>query len=157
MRRLLLATAMTLGLLAATPHAAEAAKPRHKVVAGHYVGSETPEEPNGLDDIVFTFDVAKKGRVIKKFTIAMNVVCSGYPIYVEYVVQPMHAMRINPRTGRFHDVVRGTTDGGTGYEVAVSGRIKRSRVTQGTMYYDVGICQRGSREDPMRWVAHRGR
>ena len=123
---------------------------------GHYAGTETPEEANGLDDVVLTFDVKGNGRKIKDFTIAMNVVCSGYPLYVEYVVQPMDDMRVNPRTGRFRDVVEGATEGGTGYRVEVAGRLRGTKVRQGTMSYDVGICQRGTGDEgPVEWKGSR--
>jgi hypothetical protein len=154
---LLVVMAVALSSVAA-PAEAKAHKP--KFSTGHYVGTETPEQPNGFDDIVFNFDVKKQGKrvTIRRFTIAMNVVCSGYPVYTEYVVQPMHTMRVSSRTGRFHDTVTGTTEGGTGYTVKVAGRLKGKRVQNGTLSYDVGICQRGTGDDgPVRWVARKGR
>lgn len=154
-----LLVALPLGLTA-SGSSAQAAPAERRPASGHYVGTEVPEQPNGFDDIVFNFDVRTKGRrtTIRKFTIAMNVVCSGYPLYTDYVVQPMHTMRVNPRTGRFRDVVRGTTDGGTTYRVAVAGILRGKKVKRGTMSYDVGVCQRGTGDDgPVRWVARKGR
>jgi hypothetical protein len=160
MRRLLPALLVsTIVVISSIAGPAEARSHKPKFTTGHYVGTETPEAPNGLDDIVFNFDVQKKhGRYrIRHFTMAMNVVCSGYPVYVEYVVQPMNTMKVSSRTGRFRDTVTGTTEGGTGYTVKVAGGLKGKRVVGGTMSYDVGICQRGDVDDPMRWVARKGR
>ena len=68
----------------------------------------------------------------------------------------MHDMRVHPRTGKFKDVVTGTTDGGTSYRVQVTGVLKGTTVRQGTMSYDVGICQRGNGDEgPLRWKATR--
>jgi hypothetical protein len=154
---LLVVSALVVGS-AGAPAEAKARKP--KISTGHYVGTETPEQPNGFDDIVYHFDVRKKrGKLtVRNFTIAMNVVCSGFPLYTEYVVQPMHTMRVSSRTGRFRDTVRGTTEGGTAYTVKVAGTLKGKRVKGGTMSYDVGVCQRGTGDDgPQRWVARKGR
>jgi hypothetical protein len=145
MKRLFPVLLVVLALLVGSAAApAEAGSHSSRYSSGHYVGTETPEQPNGFDDIVFTFDVRTKGgRVrIRNFTMAMNVVCSGYPLYTEYVVQPMNTMRVSKRSGRFHDTVSGTTE----------------KVKGGTMSYDVGICQRGTGDDgPVRWVARKGR
>jgi hypothetical protein len=157
-RRTLLSLLSAACLVAGTTVAVSpaSAKPRPANPKGHYVGTEVPEEANGLDDVIFEFDVRQQGRRITDFTIAMNVVCAGYPVYVEYVVQPMDDMRVNPRTGRFRDVVAGTTDGGTEYRVEVTGQLKGTQVKRGTMSYDVGICQRGNGDaGPVRWKAKR--
>ena len=154
---LLVTTALALGSFGGP---AEAKARKAKISTGHFVGTETPEQPKDFDDIVFTFDVKKKRKryTVRGFTIAMNVVCSGYPLYTEYVVQPMHTMKVSSRTGRFRDTVRGTTDSGTTYTVKVSGRLSGKRVTSGTMSYDVGICQRGTGDDgPTRWVGRKAR
>lgn len=147
-------TSLVLALAVLAPSGAEA-KPKPKDPDGTYTGTEVPEEANGLDDIIFSFKVRKNGRKITDFTIAMNVVCSGYPIYVEYVVQPMHDMSVNRRNGRFKDVVTGKTDGGTTYRVKVAGVLRGTKVSKGTMSYDVGICQRGTGGDPVQWKAKR--
>lgn len=156
-RRILTALiALVLGLAVLAPASAEA-QPKPRDPDGTYTGTETPEEANGLDDIIFRFKVKKNGRRITDFTIAMNVVCSGFPVYVEYVVQPMHDMAVNRRNGRFKDVVTGKTDGGTTYRVKVTGVLRGTKVSQGTLSYDVGICQRGDDGDPVRWKAKRTR
>lgn len=161
MRRLLTVLLVVTTLVIGSGTAPAEAKARKvKISTGHYVGTERPERPDAFDDIVYTFDVQKKGGRfrIRHFTIAMNVVCSGYPLYTEYVVQPMHTMRVSSRTGRFRDTVRGTTEDGTRYTVKVAGRLKGKKVSGGTMSYDVGVCQRGSSAgDPERWVARRAR
>jgi hypothetical protein len=161
MKRLFPVLLVVLALLVGSAAApAEAGSHSSRYSSGHYVGTETPEQPNGFDDIVFTFDVRTKGgRVrIRNFTMAMNVVCSGYPLYTEYVVQPMNTMRVSKRSGRFHDTVSGTTENGSSYKVKVAGRLKGKKVKGGTMSYDVGICQRGTGDDgPVRWVARKGR
>ena len=152
-----IASALVVGSVGA-PAEATARKP--KISTGHYVGSENPEQPNGFDAIVFTFDVKKKRKryTVRNFTIAMNVVCSGLPLYTEYVVQPMHTMKVNSRNGRFRDTVKGTTDGGTTYTVKVSGRLSGKRVKSGSMSYDVGVCQRGTGDDgPVAWVGRKAR
>lgn len=152
-----LAAALAVGSVGAP---AEAKTHKPKPSAGHYEGTEAPEQPNGFDEIVFTFDVKKKRKryTVRNFTMAMNVVCSGYPISTEYVVQPMHTMKVSSRTGRFRDTVKGTTEGGTTYTVKVSGRLSGKRVTSGTMSYDVGICQRGTGDDgPVAWVGRKVR
>lgn len=149
------ALALTLGIGLAGPADARP-KPKPKNPDGRYVGTEVPEESNGLDDVIFEFKVKNRGRRITDFSIEMNVVCAGYPIYVEYVVQPMNDMRVNQRTGRFSDVVTGSTDSGTSYRVKVTGVLKGTTVRQGTMSYDVGICQRGNGDEgPLRWKATR--
>lgn len=150
--------ALTLALTAVGPPAYAAKKPRAIATAGSYVGTETPEQPNGFDDIVYNFKVKTSGRkaTIRSFTIAMNVVCSGFPLYTEYVVQPMNTMKVNARTGRFSDVVSGSTEDGTDYRVTVSGVLRGKKVTAGKMTYDVGVCQRGTGDDgPETWIARR--
>ncbi len=68
----------------------------------------------------------------------------------------MNDMRVNQRTGRFSDVVTGSTDSGTPYRVKVTGVLKGTTVRQGTMSYDVGICQRGNGDEgPLRWKGKR--
>ena len=154
---LLVVTTLAIGSFAAP---AEAKTHRPKYSAGHYVGTEAPEQPNGFDDIVFAFDVRTKGGTvrIRNFTMAMNVVCSGFPLYTEYVVQPMHTIRVSKKTGRFRDTVSGSTEDGTTYRVKVAGRLKGKKVTAATMSYDVGICQRGTGDDgPVRWTARKKR
>jgi hypothetical protein len=154
-RRPLIAAAVVLGLGLGLSAPAEA-RPRPKDPDGRYVGTEVPEQRLAFDDIVFDFKVKRNGRRITDFSIEMNVVCSGYPLYTEYVLQPMHDMTVGPRTGRFKDVVAGTTEGGTDYRVKVAGFLKGTQVRQGTLSYDVGICQRGTGDDgPVRWKARR--
>jgi hypothetical protein len=148
----------TTGLALAGTTAADAAPARSlpAKAGGHYVGTEVPEQANGFDDIVYDFDVKAGAGKIKDFTISMNVVCSGFPLYTEYVVQPMNTMKVNPRTGKFRDVVTGTTDSGTSYSVAVAGTLRGRTVKNGTMSYDVGVCQRGTGDDgPEVWKAKR--
>ena len=80
-RRPLIAAAVALGL-ALGPTAPAEAKPRPKDPDGRYIGTEVPEESNWLDDVIFEFKVKNRGRRITDFTIEMNVVCAGYPVYV---------------------------------------------------------------------------
>lgn len=151
----ILTAALALGLCLATTSPADA-KPRPKDPDGRYVGTEVPEQRLAFDDIVLTFQVKANGRRITDFLIEMNVVCSGYPLYTEYVVQPMNDMVVNRRTGRFKDVVSGATEGGTEYRVKVTGFLKGTQVRRGTLSYDVGICQRGTSDDgPVDWRAVR--
>lgn len=145
------ALALTLSL-----HAPADAARKPKNPDGSYEGNEVPAPDNALDQVFISFDVKGKGRKVKDFVVTMNVVCTTYPLSVELITQPMGTMRIDPRTGKFRDLVQGTTDDGTEYRVEVTGRLKGRTVKQGTLSYDVGLCARGDDPgEPLRWEAQR--
>jgi hypothetical protein len=148
-----LAVALATSVLVASPgHAVEKRKPKNP--DGHYVGHETPVEANGLDTMVYEFDVTGKGRKIKNFTVRFNAVCS-YPLGVQYVVQPAGPMKIK-KNGAFHYLLE--QDSVNDFEdirLEVSGKLKGTKVRKATFSYEVGYCSRGDAEDPMDWVAKR--
>ena len=132
------------------------AKPRPKDPDGSYEGNAVPTPDAALDQIYVSFDVKGDGRKIKDFVVTMNVVCTTYPLSVEMVTQPMNPMKVDRKKGTFRDLVVGALDDGTEYRVEVTGRLKNRKVTQGTISYEVGVCQRGNDPgDPLRWGAER--
>lgn len=149
---LLTALALTLSL-----HAPADAARKPKNPDGSYEGNVVPAPDNALDQVFISFDVARKGRKVKNFVVTMNVICVSYPYNdVELVTQPMNDMRINPRTGRFRDVVAGATDDGSDYRIEVTGKLKGRKVVQGTLSYEAGVCVRGNTPgDPLDWEAQR--
>jgi hypothetical protein len=154
----LLAAAVVCAALVLTP-ATASAKPKppkpSKSPDGHYVGHEVPVESNGLNKIVFEFDVAKNGRKIIEPTVRLNLVC-GYPLGIQYHVQPIDPMKVDPRTGKFHFLLeKDSPNDFEDYRVELSGRLKGTRVVQGTFSIEVGYCSRGDADDPMRWAASR--
>jgi hypothetical protein len=153
----LLAAAVVCAALVLSPATASAKPKPPKSPDGHYVGHEAPVESNGLNKIVFEFDVAKNGRRITRPTVRLNLVC-GYPLGIQYHVQPIDPMTVNPRTGRFHFLLEKDSENDyEDYRVELSGRLKGTRVVQGTFSIEVGYCSRGDAEDPMHWAAARSR
>lgn len=123
---------------------------------GSYEGSETPAATSAVDKLYIRFKVTRDGRRIKKWVVTMSAICASYPPYVQVVVQSMPTMKVK-RNGRFRGLFAGTRDG-TEYRVAVTGKLnaKKRKVTQGTLSYKVGACQRGNQPGyPLRWTGRR--
>ena len=119
-------------------------------------GREVPAADDIRDAVFISFVVVRDGRKVKKWVVTMNVVCTTYPLSVELISQPMNPMRVNARTGKIRDLVKGTTDDGTEYRVEVTGKLVGRKVKNGTLSYEVGLCQRGDDPgDPLRWKAAR--
>ena len=151
-----LAALVTAAALALSLQAPADAKPKPKDPDGSYEGNEVPAPDNALDQVFISFKVKGNGKKIKDFVVTMNVVCTTYPLSVELITQPMNPMKVNKRTGKFRDVVAGATDDGSEYRVEVTGRLKKTKVVDGTLSYEVGVCSRGNDPgDPMLWGASR--
>jgi hypothetical protein len=144
-----LAVALMVTSSPAPVHAASAATGP----GGSYAGAETPTEPNPLDRLEIGFDVTKNGRKVKHWLVTMNVICG---LDVKLISQSMPTMKVK-RSGRFRGLFEGVQDG-TAYRVEVGGKLvaKKRKVTQGTLAYKVGSCQRGNvAGDPLDWTAKR--
>jgi hypothetical protein len=150
----LLVPVLAAALVATGPAADAKPQPKPKNPDGHYVGHETPVEDNGLDKMVYEFDVTGHGRKIKNMVVRFNAVCS-YPLTIQYVVQPAGPMKIS-KTGHFHYLLE--QDSANDYEdirLEVRGRLVGTKVKHATFSYEVGYCSRGDADDPMDWVGAR--
>jgi hypothetical protein len=151
--RALAAVALALTLVGSSTVASSAAPTRDP--DGKYDGGEVPPPDNVVDQVFISFDVAGNGRKIKRWVVTMNVVCVTYPVSVELISQPMPTMKVK-KNGRFHEVFTHTTDDGTEARIEVGGKLVGTKVKDGTLSYEVGVCSRGDEPgDPLRWTARR--
>jgi hypothetical protein len=150
-----LAAALCSVVLVGTSHvAAPAAAKPVKDPDGKYSGEEVPPPDNAIDQVFITFKVTGDGRKIKNWIVTMNVVCVSYPVYVEAISQSMPTMKVK-KNGRFHKVFETTVDGSEA-RIEVGGKLVGTKVKDGILSYEVGVCQRGNDPgDPMRWTAKR--
>jgi hypothetical protein len=128
----LLVPLLAAALVATAPAADAKPKPHHhQNPDGHYVGHETPVEDNGLDKMIYEFDVTGHGRKIKNMVVRFNAVCS-YPLGVQYVVQPAGPMKIN-KSGRFHYLLEHDSPNDVeDIRLEVTGRLKGTEVKAAT-------------------------
>lgn len=121
---------------------------------GAYEGRGTNVGDLALDQVAVEFDVSGDGTRVKNWVVRMNAICVVFPgpVELQFVTQPMPAMKIK-RDGRFAKVFEREVEGEP-VRVEVSGRLKGTRVKQGTISYRVGVCYRGE-EEPIRWEAQR--
>ncbi|MDQ6526785.1 hypothetical protein RB608_24395 [Nocardioides sp. LHD-245] len=144
---------LAIALLVTSSPAPVQAASAPKGPGGSYAGAETPTEPNPLDRLEIDFQVTKNGRKVKNWLVTMNVICG---LDVKLIAQSMPTMKVKPN-GRFHGLFEGVQDG-TAYRVEVGGKLvaKKRKVTQGTLAYKVGVCQRGTvAGNPLDWTAKR--
>ena len=150
--RALAAVVLALTLVGSTHVATSAAPPKDP--DGKYAGGEVPPPDNAIDQVFITFKVSNNGTKIKKWLVTMSVVCVTYPAYVEVITQSMPTMKVK-KNGRFHKVFETTVDGSDA-RIEVGGRLVGTKVKDGILSYEVGVCQRGNDPgDPMHWIAKR--
>lgn len=123
---------------------------------GRYEGKVSGVGDNAIDQVEIFFDVEGKGGKVTDWHANLNVVCSTFPVSVEYVQARMPVMKVK-RNGSFRKVFEREIDD-VEARIEVSGKLVGKRVTKGTFSYEVGLCQRGDDPgDPMRWTAARTR
>jgi hypothetical protein len=150
--RALAAVALALTLVGSGHVATSAAPPRDP--DGKYDGGEVPPPDNAIDQVFITFKVSNNGTKIKKWLVTMSVVCVTYPVSVEVISQSMPTMKVK-KNGRFHKVFETTVDGSDA-RIEVGGKLVGTKVKDGILSYEVGVCARGDEpDDPLRWTAKR--
>lgn len=85
----------------------------------------------------FVFRVPKNGKRLKKFRVAMEVICSYYPPTVEAhsLVFPKTKIKKNGKFKRVWKPNKKT-------RIVLRGRLKGKKLVNGKLNYKVGVCQR---------------
>jgi hypothetical protein len=143
-------------VLVATLALAAAALAAGRDPDGAYEGKGTNVGNLELDQVDIEFDVAGNGSKVKSWVVRMNAICAVFPgpVELQFVTQPMPGMKIK-KDGRFRGIFKREIDDEPA-EIEVTGRLKGTKVKQGTLSYRVGACYRGE-EVPVRWEATRTR
>lgn len=102
---------------------------------GRYKGRLRTSKGKRLEP--FTFRVPKNGKRLKKFRVAMEVICSYYPPTVEAhaLVFPKTKIKKNGKFKRIWKPNKKT-------RIVLKGRLKGKKLVNGKLNYKVGVCQR---------------